>query len=359
MAKRELFGIQYLRAVAALFVVLSHITAQCSFPKYFNKEVLGNFFLAGTVGVELFFVISGFIITYVSLANHSLEPTLSPTSFLGKRFYRIVPFMWICIIGYALLKSMGRGSFPLAPYLRALVLFPTGELQPNVIWTLKHEFLFYTLFCFFGIYLRKWSYLFIWFLSPLVWFTFIAKDSSFLNQLGEFVFNKVNIIFGIGFLIGITYQKGYLQRSVSTRFSFIWLVIVSMPLLLFAYVAGRDRIDFSLYFAIVSGLISSLLVIFGLALAPKKSISYLDRVGLLLGDASYSIYLTHSAVISAMLGIWSKYQPTANLIVVLTTVFIICTLVGVIVHKWVEKPVILFARHLASFTLKKPIKITQ
>lgn len=357
MVKRELFGIQYLRAIAAMLVVLSHITAQCAFPKYFNKEVLGSFFIAGTVGVELFFVISGFIITYVSLANFTLQPTLTANSFLQKRFYRIIPFMWICIISYALLKSMGRGSFPIMPYLRAMVLFPVGTVQPNVIWTLKHEFLFYSLFCLFGIYLRKWPYLIIWFLSPFVWFTLFDHDSSFSDELGEFFFNKVNILFGMGFFLGIAYQKGLITRSINTQFSFIWSLILSIPLLVFSYIAGKNKVELTFYFAIVSGLISSALLLFGISLVPKKPMKYLDRAGLLLGDASYSIYLTHSAVISAMLGIWSKFQPNANLVVVLFTIFAACLLIGIFVHKWVEKPIILFVKHLSSPAVKKPVGV--
>ena len=358
MVKRELFGVQYLRGIAAMLVVLSHISAQCTFPKYFNGEVFGGFFLAGTVGVELFFVISGFIITYVSLANYTLQPTLSASSFFEKRFQRIVPFMWICIIGYALLKSMGRGSFPITPYLRAMVLFPIGDLQPNVIWTLRHEFLFYSLFCLFGISLRKWPYLIAWFLSPIVWFSFFSSESSFFSELGEFLFNKVNILFGMGFLLGIAYQKGLFVYSVNTRFSFIWLLLLSTPLLFFAYAAGKDRINLAFNFAIISGLISTALLLFGVSLIPKKPLNYLDRVGLLLGDASYSIYLTHSAIISATLGIWSKFKPNANLVVVLITVFAICLMIGVIVHKWIEKPLISFVKYMTSYSIKKAVKIS-
>lgn len=356
MVKRELFGVQYLRGIAAILVVLSHITAQCTFPKYFNREIFGSFFLAGTVGVELFFVISGFIITYVSLSNYTLQPTLSAGSFLQKRFQRIVPFMWICIIGYAILKSMGRGSFPITPYLRAMVLFPVGEVQPNVIWTLKHEFLFYSLFCLFGIYLRKWPYLIAWFLSPFIWFAFFNDDASFFSELGEFLFNKVNILFGMGFLLGIAYKKGFFTYSINTGFSFVWSLLLSIPLLLFAYVSGQERIDLAFNFAIISGIISTALLLFGISLIPKEPMNYMDRVGLLLGDASYSIYLTHSAIISAMLGVWSKFQPNANLIMVLITVFAACLLVGVVIHKWVEKPLISFVKYMTSYSLKKAIK---
>ena len=142
----RLIGIQYLRGIAAILVVLSHAEGMANQDKYFGTKAWNGILHQGSLGVSLFFVISGFIIAYVALAENTLAPRLNIVRFLKKRAVRILPFMWICIIGYAILRYLGRGSFYPTLYIRAMVLWPIGEISPNVIWTLRHEMLFYFVF---------------------------------------------------------------------------------------------------------------------------------------------------------------------------------------------------------------------
>jgi peptidoglycan/LPS O-acetylase OafA/YrhL len=60
---KQLVGIQYLRAAAVLFVVLDHTTGMAMLPKYFGEHfnIFDGWFQSGASGVDLFFVISGFI----------------------------------------------------------------------------------------------------------------------------------------------------------------------------------------------------------------------------------------------------------------------------------------------------------
>jgi exopolysaccharide production protein ExoZ len=348
--KTELTGIQYLRGIAALWVVLTHTASMGAMPKYFNFSIVNGWLRGGAVGVELFFAISGFIIIYVSLATKTLSPLSTVKSFLKKRIIRIIPFMWACIIGYALLRLVGRsnGSFPGLEYLRAMFLIPVGKLEPNVIWTLRHEFLFYMIFCFTMMtHNKKWALIVLWFASPLILYSFADRSSMEGNpvaiELLFFVFNKVNLLFFTGFLIGFLFLKGYLQKQITSNHGFLICLAACIPLFV---IASFLKPDFEaahplVYIALIAVPVALVLRL-GIALRPDKTPNLLSRLGMLLGDASYSIYLTHSAIISSILGVWSKYQKIPNAAALLTCTIICCCIGGILVHKFVEKPLIRF-----------------
>lgn len=83
-----IISIQYLRGIAALFIVLSHIG-------YKDRQYsLGTFnFDIGIIGVDIFFVISGFIMYYVSLDKPNGLPSI--LSFFKHRIIRIIPLYWL------------------------------------------------------------------------------------------------------------------------------------------------------------------------------------------------------------------------------------------------------------------------
>jgi peptidoglycan/LPS O-acetylase OafA/YrhL len=101
----------------------------------------------GWVGVEIFFVISGFVI-----ANSAT--TSSPKEFLFGRALRLYPAIWVCatatLVVLVLLGS-GRASEYIVPYIHAMLLVPkgvVGEWLDGVYWTLAAEMAFYGLvFC--------------------------------------------------------------------------------------------------------------------------------------------------------------------------------------------------------------------
>lgn len=127
-------SIQFLRAVAALLVVSHHLTEAR--------------FLTGAAGVDLFFVISGFIIGTVG-------PGEKPAAFAAKRTLRVVPLYWLVTLGICAISSaaaMARFHFEGDTLLKSLLFIPyrsaSGEILPLVApgWTLNFEMFFYVLF---------------------------------------------------------------------------------------------------------------------------------------------------------------------------------------------------------------------
>src|SRR5699024_4647506 len=91
-------GIQYLRGLAALMVVYFHFRYYLN--DIYSKQDLGEFlFKNGAFGVDLFFIISGFIICFATQRDEE-RPLLS---YASKRFFRIYPLLVVSLIAFVLL----------------------------------------------------------------------------------------------------------------------------------------------------------------------------------------------------------------------------------------------------------------
>ncbi|MBC9876317.1 acyltransferase [Bradyrhizobium sp. INPA01-394B] len=137
-------GIQIARAVAALSVLYFHswtalvrFSADATYPLW----PLARF---GELGVDLFFGISGFVISMIAA-----KPGFRPLEFLVNRIFRIYPLWLLCLGTIAVLFAVWRGwqsSETLSYLLYSATLLPTHELPfYNIGWTLQHEITFYVL----------------------------------------------------------------------------------------------------------------------------------------------------------------------------------------------------------------------
>jgi len=73
---------------------------------------------------------------------------------------------------------------------------------------------------------------------------------------------------------------------------------------------------------------------------------WIDRLGKLMGDASYAIYLFHPHFTSAILGIWSKLAHQTPIAVVIVGTIIMATAAGVLVHLYIERPLLKVSRNV-------------
>ncbi len=140
VSRPEIVGIQYLRGLATFLVLIVHSDHMLGQEKYFGTNYIGEFANGGNLGVDLFFVISGFIMYHIT---DGFSRATDSGQFLRRRFFRIVPFMWLSIIVVYLLRSTIRGGIDPVPFIRGFFLWPVGDLDPNPVWTLRHELFFY------------------------------------------------------------------------------------------------------------------------------------------------------------------------------------------------------------------------
>src|SRR5436305_1426990 len=132
----HLLSLQVLRAVAAISVVICHAGIQLNYWTKTNIE----WHNVGAAGVDLFFVISGFIITLVSWDSFGRLDLIG--TFVARRAVRIGFLYWLLTTIYVL-----SNSYPLSRIISSYLLVPTDErLVIPIAWTLAYELMFYLIF---------------------------------------------------------------------------------------------------------------------------------------------------------------------------------------------------------------------
>lgn len=338
MSRRgEIVGIQYLRGLAALGVVVDHAATLYAQPHYFGGAP--SALVHGGVGVDLFFLISGFIISVVSLGE-DLRPSVSAASYAWKRFVRIVPMMWLAIGSYALLRYLGRGVGDPLEYLRAASLWPTGSLMPNIIWTLRHEAMFYIVFALTMLGgKQRPTILAAWCLLPLAYAPLQGRlglgasaDELLLN-----LFHPLHLNFGIGAMIGVWLLRRRDASVVVLRIDPAW-VFTALFVLLCGVAVLTDHAFERLETTLIAALLATPMV--ALAAVVKCPATLAGRTAEFLGAASYSIYLFHPAVESAVTGLWSGLAPSTPLWLFVPGLTLIVVVVCGAIHLWIERPLL-------------------
>jgi exopolysaccharide production protein ExoZ len=333
----EIVGIQYLRGIAALLVLIVHSDHMLRQEKYFGIPYIGDFSNGGNLGVDLFFVISGFIMFHIT---DGFSPATDSRKFVRRRFVRIIPFLWLSIISVFVLRTLVRGGIDVVPFVRAFFLWPVGDVDPNPVWTLRHELFFYICtFCCLAF--RRGALVLAAFLLLPIPIWFLKSQVGFLNmELISNIFNvQANTSFAMGILLGWLFQK---QRVLSNH----WIgsaAVIASPVLLMCFeyfiapVVGPGVMK-----CVLTTLICGVIVYASLGCIPTQSIAH--RIGMLLGNASYSIYLSHETVIS-FTGIlfvkmkWLNHGAVAGVLSVM-----LALLFGILVHFIIEKPMIKMMR---------------
>ena len=291
VAKPLLSSLQVYRGIAALLVVFYHITHQIR--QRYGVDYLGGIFQFGYTGVDFFFVLSGFVISYVH--HNDIGVARRAGEYLAKRAVRIYPIYWlvasfkIAILPLVPSLSASEGSGPVY-FIKSLLLLPQAILPViGVAWTLSYELLFYLFFMTFILFGRRWALA-----SMTVWVTAIlahaifdlpAGSNSYL--LGSFLLNERNLEFLLGYAVAGLVLGG--QVKGGWLWALAGLVGFSLSALYVNLRSGQEPASFTLTF----GLSSALLLIGSVALELRRGRSWPWWLGH-LGDASYSIYLTHA-----------------------------------------------------------------
>lgn len=335
-------GIQYLRGICAVMVVVCHSAGMMGLPEYFGSSPADLTGL-GIFGVACFFAISGYIIVLVSL-NERMEPVIGLSKYASRRFLRIVPFFWVCVIGYNVLSFAATGRLEWLDALKTLILWPAGELRPNVAWSLRHEFLFYALFAVsFLLGKRRPMILYTWFAAPLLFWGAVALFAPDLPQSGtpwfEYVATIVggsnrgaNVQFAIGFFVAVLWLR---RQPATWKIGPVHLWVVSTVVGI-CYVYVGEIIGFT------ATVLASVLAIipFVLALRVGENDGWFHKLNMELGNASFSIYLVHNVALLAMLEAASPFRDVIPQAVFFLVSIVVASAFGVVVHRLVEAPII-------------------
>lgn len=347
MARRFL-NIQVLRAVAANAILLTHISSVEE--KYgTGVRILPDIVLFGTSGVDLFFMVSGFIIA-------TFARDLPWRLFVVDRVTRIYPPYWfyttLILPLFILYPAAVNTSYSVAPSLwRSYLLLPdvTHPLL-TVGWTLIHEMYFYAVFaCILAVGFRLERAMVVW--AGLI----IAGYAAFESQVDEYNYPEIFLLlhpltleFIAGVLIGSLVRSGCVKYN---RTAIAAGVAWSAALVAFAPDLHKLFFNFDItHIALVGPAMA--LIVYGSAARDVRAVSRMPAWAVRVGDGSYSIYLCHILVISAIGRIFVRL-PRPDWLgpgILETGLVVACVVgpnvVGLISHRFLEKPALRFTRRL-------------
>lgn len=343
--KIRLDSIQILRAIAAVAVVLTHVQGSVS---YRDMQLgIGQAWLnrvdpswTGQSGVDIFFVISGFIIALVTANMHGRKDAIK--SFIQKRLIRILPayWLWTFVVIFLLLFLPWlfiSQIFDLKESILSLLLIPyspqNGAFAPllSAGWTLSYEMYFYALTCI-GLFFSRRQFIIglgAFFLITTILFP--QKHGPISNMTSNLLLWE----FYAGLLLFEIYRTGKkMPRFLSVCFS-----LLAVILLYFFGAEAKSSLR-----AVYWGIPACILVA-SFVLAGKTGPASPPRLLVFLGDSSYSVYLTHGLVLTAI----GKFSPgwiyrtlPPDFQIIMTA--LICIISGCVFYIATERPILNFLR---------------
>lgn len=348
-----LTNIQVLRGLAALLVVFVHLQ---------DLVRLGGasqgVFAWGNSGVDVFFVISGLI-----MVQATARKPVGPVLFMRQRLTRVAPLYWLVTLGVfglvwlwpGLFSSTDADPIKLAkslafiPYAR-----PDGELHPLVFlgWTLNYEMAFYLLFSV-GLLAGRARLV-----VPLVVLGLAVLAGLIFapaTPLLRFYTAPVILEFAGGMLLGAGLSRLPQGRAAALTAAVAGACALALMLGAPAFWPAIDR-------AVAAGLPALVIVAAGLVLEKSGYVATWSPARR-IGDASYSIYLTHFFITAAVTKLAAELGVTGlpELAGLMLIAFGLVLVAGLAVHRWVEVPLTglfkpgsaFWSRHLTTASTAK------
>lgn len=327
-----IYNFQALRALAALMVLFVHIDLLAR-----PLGLDGHDMAFGNVGVDLFFVLSGFVIVHSTRRRPQ-----SAGSFAVNRIVRVVPLYWLLTLGVfavalvapAMLNSTDADLVNLA---KSLLFVPyqkeNGLIQPVLFvgWTLNYEMFFYLVFAAALAMCASGARRAVWLSSAVLvafvaWVQWAQPPSLVLRFFGY----TIVLEFVMGMWIALMAERGF---KIAAKPAAVGLAISGAWLIghMFAWPAGPRWL--------LAGIPSALILICALSLE-EAGHAIRHRFVQLLGAASYALYLSHPFVLQALGKVVAPFNNAAVAIPAILFGFVLAHAAGIAIHLFVEKPMV-------------------
>ncbi len=348
---RKLESLQALRGVAALLVLLFHYRFYLRGDDESGTTIWDALFGWGIIGVDIFFIISGFIMVYTT--QHYMQGCSSAKRFLLNRAIRIIPLYYFgLLVAFLFGGAMSTFHYPekVQNLLSALTftVYKTSVTPHyiddggmyNIRWTLNYEIYFYLAFALCLMMRHRilalicWGGLMTCVIPALAGFqpTLSVQGYDFQTPTIAFITNPLLL----EFLIGVF--AGYIYLQLKRRIVFVRLPLISSTVaigllcyIVFGVYSGRIR-ALNLESTIVLGL----LVLF-LTLGEQVLQAYIPRVLKYVGNISFSLYLLHNPIgIAVMKQMGPVGQSAFKGIPTILLATLLSILVAHLTHKYIE-----------------------
>jgi peptidoglycan/LPS O-acetylase OafA/YrhL len=297
--KNYYFGLDTLRALSLMLVVLSHI--------FFNDGSVIDKLHLGAIGVDVFFVISGFLITALICKELAIKGEFNLKSFLIRRAFRILPVVCmfsVVLISLNFIYNLNLSFISIASGLLFVKNLPffEGIWENGHLWSLSVEEQFYIIFPV-GIYVigtkrYLWTLCALLFIIP--YFSFWYYDLIIAPGVLHDIIGVLTNLLGMGtymIIIGsigalllfkrpsiFDFVFGIKNKSLISAALFFLVILVSTPLMNLSYIPN-------FLYKIFLG-ISVLIIILINISAERKNLLFWDNPLLVyFGKLSYSLYI--------------------------------------------------------------------
>jgi exopolysaccharide production protein ExoZ len=300
MDQNRLAGLDVLRGIAAMAVFVFHIGTTLDGYTPTNLRALAHFLIAG---VDLFFVISGFVIAY---SVRHLDGVADARTFVLRRLWRIAPLLYVMTIAFLLFSSIRDREFSQALILNSVTIIPLIHTPPGewshalpTAWTLGFELGFYLIVAAVVASSTRWR---LWGIALGT----IVAGAAISSLMFEFAFG--------------VFAYAIWSRNLLTPTRAVWIGLAGVVLFLLPLEGERF---------LISGIPSTLVLIGFLGFA------FTFRPALWLGKISYSLYLSHLVTFEAIGAIAGHFLPLPAAAIVLVVAGLV---IAWLVYEAVEAP---------------------
>ena len=341
-------GVQVLRALAALSVAFLHIEQAAGF--FVGRPGQSPYpwlrALPWEAGVDVFFVISGFVMVHSSARLFGTARSIRP--FLARRVARIVPLYWIATTLTVLVAILRPGMLSdalgsdwrmiLASYLFIPWPHSDGAIQPvfRLGWTLNYEMLFYAVFAPFLTLSRRVGTIGV----ALAVGALIAAGRTTQPSSPQLIFWTDPIM--LEFIFGVALGALRTEGVRLPRWTRLVLVAAGLALLV---ATGPDA---TAYRAVGYGSAASCLVASVVLTQAGPARAWFGVFWMLLGDASYALYLLHPFPMRGLREVWARlhFGGEVGIASYIFASMVLAALLGILAHLAVERPLLRAARRV-------------
>jgi peptidoglycan/LPS O-acetylase OafA/YrhL len=352
--KAKLHGLDRLRALAIVMVFVFHYSRLFPHPAW--TEALGRF---GWTGVDLFFVLSGFLIASQLFKTIAANGKIPLKEFVIKRAFRIIPLYLFVVAVYFLIPAFHEreGLPPLWKFLtftQNIGLDVRNKGTFSHAWSLCIEEQFYLLFPLILLLLvrlnifKKGGVIFIVLFAA----SFLCRLLSWQNLVAPFAdaddFASIwykwiyypfwcrtdGLVIGVG-IAALAQFKPVLMAKMQSKGN--WFLALSILILTAAYFVCQDQESFS------ASVLGFPMVDLGYGFMVLAAVSptcflyrYSSKITLSIATLSYGIYLTHKIVIHVVQAQFIGFDKHSNMMFLICT--IACFIVAFILNKVIEIP---------------------
>jgi len=335
----QLYGIQVLRAFAAFMVAVHHVQPDAAvLAQRSGASFTPSHLLPWMAGVDIFFVVSGFIMVHSS--EKLFDTVDGPRLFLLRRLARIVPLYWatttlFLLVALALPATLNSGAPSFLQIASSYLFWPTlsteGQVQPiySLGWTLNYEMLFYALF---GLALFLPRPVVVQAVTlALIMLVGAERLAGPLPLPFGFWGQPIVLEFAAGMGLALLRQRGFRLPG-----EYRWLVAgLALAILLIAAPLAGTLTSWTTF--LLHGSAAALLVLAAASGSGQSAPSAMVRGLAEVGDASYALYLIHPFAIRGLREVFLRIAPGWPLLFVLVALSA-AVIAALLVYYGFERP---------------------